>query len=277
MISTNLKNNCLLWKIKNKENDTYSYIYGTIHLRDKKVYFLIDDIKKYIENSDFFIAEYNLDDNKQDEIVAAMQMPEGKHLRNYFPDKKFIKAQNIIQKSFGLDIDKLGFLKPIALENMFTEMSFNSDFSLPMDFELWNYSKSLGKKLIGAESSESQIKILKKLSLKQQIKSLKQIFRNVKKYRNKLNKITKYYVNQDITMLYKLSVKSLGKSKNILVYKRNEKICEKIIEIDKKGSVFAAIGAGHLWGEKGILRILKSKGYEVRAINLLNLKIYNAS
>ncbi len=268
MIKTKRKNNSLLWKIKNKENDIYSYIYGTIHLRDKKVYFLIDEIKKYIENSDFFMAEYDLDDNRQDDIVSAMQMPQGKHLRNYFTDKKFIKAQKIIQKSFGVDIDKLGFLKPIALENMFTEMSFNSDFSLPLDFELWNYAKSSGKSLHGAESTESQIKILKKLSLKQQIKSFKQIIRNVGKYRNKLNRITKYYVNQDITMLYKLSVKSLGKTKNILVYKRNEKICEKIIEIDKKGSVFAAIGAGHLWGEKGILRILKSNGYEVKPVRL---------
>lgn len=268
MIKANQKNNCLLWKFKDKEIDSYSYVYGTIHLRDKKVYFLMDEIKKYIENSDFFVAEYDLDDNRQDEIVASMQMPEGKHLRNYFSDKKFIKARKIIQKSFGLDIDKLGFLKPIALENMLTEMSFNSDFNLPLDFELWNFAKNSGKNLIGAESTDSRIKILKKLSLKQQIKSLKQIIRNVRKYRNKLNRITNYYVNQDITMLYRLSVKSLGKSKNILVYKRNEKICEKIIEIDKKGSVFAAIGAGHLWGEKGILRILKSKGFEVRPVRL---------
>lgn len=272
MIKTKSKNNSLLWKIKNKENDRYSYIYGTIHLRDKKVYFLIDKIKKLIENSEFFIAEYDLDDNKQDEILAAMQMPAGKHLRNYFSDKKFIKAQKIIQKSYGLDIDKLGFLKPIALENMFTEMSFNTDFGLPLDFELWNFAKSLRKNLNGAESAESQIKILKKLSLKQQIKSFKQIIRNVSKYRNKLNRITNYYVNQDITMLYKLSIKSLGKSKNILVYKRNEKICEKIIEIDKKGSVFAAIGAGHLWGEKGILRILKNNGYEISPLNFKDQK-----
>jgi uncharacterized protein YbaP (TraB family) len=268
MIKTNKKNNSLLWQIKNKEHNYYSFIYGTIHLRDKKVYFLIDEIKKYIEKSDFFIAEYNLDDNRQDEIMSAMQMPEGKHLRNYFSDKKFVKAQKIIQKSFGFDIEKLGFLKPIALENMFTEMSFNSDFSLPLDFELWNYAKNLGKNLNGAESIESQIKILKKLSLKQQIKSFKQIIRNVEKYRNKLNRITKYYVNQDITMLYRLSVKTLGTSKNILVYKRNEKICEKIIEIHKKGSVFAAIGAGHLWGEKGILRILKTKGYEIKPVRV---------
>ena len=147
----------LLWKIFDKNTNSISYLYGTIHLRDKRVYFLIDKVKKLIDSCDIFIAEYDLEDSNQPEILEALQFPDNKHLRNFLPTKKYEKIKKRLAKTFNIDIDRLGFFKPMAVENMITESIFESDYNFPMDFELWNYAKENGKTLLGAESTASQI------------------------------------------------------------------------------------------------------------------------
>lgn len=262
-----LKKNTLLWRIINKDTGVESYIYGTVHLRDKKVYFLLDKLKEIIEKSDVFIAEYNLDDAGNPEVMAMLQFSDGKHLRNYMPEKKYIKLRKQILKSFGLDLDRFGYFKPMVVENMLTESMFDTDYEFPMDVILWNFAKETGKEMLGAESTAGQLEIMRKMSLRHQVKSLISIGRNPAKFRKKIKKLVSYYYDQNLRELHKKSLKSLGKLKKILVYDRNVRIVNTIDNNARNKKVFAAIGAGHLYGEKGILRLLKQKGYKIKPVN----------
>ena len=259
----------LLWKIYDRNSSHISYLYGTIHLRDKRVYFLIDKIKQLICTCDIFIAEYDLEDSEQPEILQALKLPDNKHLRNYLPAKKYEKIKKRFSKAFNIDIDRFGFFKPIAVENMITESLFKNDYNCPMDFELWNFAKEKGKIVLGAESTASQINIMKNLSVKNQVRSLIKISQNTSKYRKNINRLVGYYENQKISLLYKNSLKSLGRLKKILVYNRNLSITASILNQVNNGSVFVAVGAGHLPGEKGIIRLLKEKGFSVQPMKIL--------
>lgn len=263
-----LKNNNLLWKVTNVESGVESYIYGTIHLRDKKVYFLIDKIKSLIEKCDVFIAEYPLDDAGDMKIMEALQLPNGKHLEDFIPPKKYIKAKKYINNAFKLDLDRFGYFRPMVIENMMTEAMFESDFDFPMDIVLWNYAKGKNIKLIGAETTKSQIDIINKLSLNKQIKSFIDISKNIKKFKKKMKMLVSYYKKQNLIELHRKSLKSLGKMKKILVYDRNKIIVNTILEHTKDSKVFVAIGAGHLLGEQGILRLLKKNGYIVKPLKI---------
>ena len=265
--SKKLKKNTLLWKIINRETSVESYIYGTVHLRDEKVYFLLEKIKELIKNSDVFIAEYDLDDAGNPEIMNMLQLPNGKHLKDLIPEKKYKKLHKQILKSFGIDLDRFGYFKPMVIENMLTEMIFDTDYDFPMDVILWNYAKELDKEMLGAESTDGQIEIMRKLPVDNQLKSLISIGRNPAKFKKKTKKLVSYYIDQNLRELHKRSLKSLGKLKKILVYDRNIRIVDTIDKYAKNKKVFAAIGAGHLFGEKGILRLLKQKGYKVKPVN----------
>ncbi len=260
------KKNTLLWKVTNIKSGVESYVFGTIHLRDKRVYFRLDEVKKYIDKSDVFMAEYPLDDAGNTDIMEALQLPEGKHLRSYIPANKFERLNKAIYKSFKIDLERLGFFRPMVIENMLTESIFDNDYEFPMDIILWNYAKENGKLTIGAETTESQLKIMRRFPLKQQIKSLLDIGKNTKKYRKKIKKLIGLYIKQDVRELHKKTLKSLGKMKDILVHKRNKNIVDKFDEyaVDKK--VFLAVGAGHFFGGKGVLKLLKSRGYKVKPI-----------
>ncbi|HHB52709.1 MAG TPA: TraB/GumN family protein [Saprospiraceae bacterium] len=262
------KKQTLLWKIIDDDSKIVSYVYGTIHLRDKRVYFLLDKIKDLIKESDVFIAEYNLDDADSSDVISMLQLPDGKQLKDLIPEKKYNKLNKQLIKSFGLDLDRVGYFKPMVIENMVTEMMFMNDYAYPMDVILWNFAKENGLSLMGAEATDGQIEIMRKLSLDQQIKSLIEIGKNPSKYRKKIKKLVSYYENQNLKELHKGSLKTLGKLKKILVYDRNIRIAKTISQHARKNKVFAAIGAGHLSGEKGILRLLKQQGFKVKPMKI---------
>lgn len=53
-----------------------------------------------------------------------------------------------------------------------------------------------------------------------------------------------------------------------LLDQRNEAWIPQLETLFKSGSTFVAVGAGHLAGEKGVLSLLKEKGYQVEVIGL---------
>ena len=255
----------LLWKAINKKTGVESYIYGTIHLRDAQVYFLFDFLKELIAKCDVFIAEYPLD-SENAEIVQYMQFPGNGHIRDYMSDKKYRKLSKQLRKSFHLDLDRIGFFKPMVIENMLTESLFGMDYPFPMDVLLWNYAKTMQLELVGAETLDRQLKIMKSLDVNQQMKSLEALGRNSKKYKKKIFNLIKYYKEQNLPLLYKKSAKSLGKMRKILLYDRNKRIARTFIENAEQKKVFMAIGAGHLYGEKGVLRLIKHAGFKIKPL-----------
>jgi uncharacterized protein YbaP (TraB family) len=47
---------------------------------------------------------------------------------------------------------------------------------------------------------------------------------------------------------------------------RNLKWIPQIIETSKETPTFYAVGAGHLGGEKGVIRLLRKEGFKVTAV-----------
>ena len=51
-----------------------------------------------------------------------------------------------------------------------------------------------------------------------------------------------------------------------ILYKRNKRMLKRIIPYLNDGSAFIAVGALHLAGENGLLRVLKNKNYHVTRV-----------
>jgi uncharacterized protein YbaP (TraB family) len=51
--------------------------------------------------------------------------------------------------------------------------------------------------------------------------------------------------------------------RKMMLYHRNEVMAGRIAALARQQSLFAAIGAGHLLGGKGVLRLLKKEGLKV--------------
>src|SRR5690606_29103309 len=101
-----------------------------------------------------------------------------------------------------------------------------------------------------------------------QIKSLNWMAKNFKRFRKQLQKMTKDYETGDIQKLYQATKKNAKGLRKVLIYDRNAIMARRIADMAAEQSLFAAIGAGHLGGEKGVLRLLKKAGFKVKPVLL---------
>ena len=53
-----------------------------------------------------------------------------------------------------------------------------------------------------------------------------------------------------------------------MIYDRNEIMSARISDFAKRNSIFVAIGAGHLSGQKGVLRQLKKEGFLLKPVKI---------
>lgn len=83
-----------------------------------------------------------------------------------------------------------------------------------------------------------------------------------------LKYLTRIYITQDLNQLFDLmTVPEMGvHDLDAYLFDRNEKWMKKIPALMKSGSKFIAVGAGHLPGEKGLIQLLKNKGYTIKPV-----------
>jgi uncharacterized protein YbaP (TraB family) len=82
----------------------------------------------------------------------------------------------------------------------------------------------------------------------------------------------KMYVSQNIDSMYLAVVSQEGtvishQQLKILV-ERNEKWIPQIIQMLKEQKCFIAVGAAHLGGPNGVIRLLEEKGYKITPVNI---------
>lgn len=260
------KNNSLLWKISGKQAKDVSYLFGTIHVRDKRVFNHKEFLHQKIETCDAYYGEFKLDDADPQLLAQFMLLPEGEVLTDHLTKKQVKSLDKILMKNAGVPLERVARHMPVLLINMLTESNFNSDMELSLDEYLYNHAKLNGKRLDGLETFEEQLQVLKKIALKDQVKSLVAIVKKYNTFSRQLRKMTKYYLKMDIQQLYKSTRKNSKGMRKILLFKRNKIMARRIGEIVQNETAFIAVGAGHLAGGKGVLRYLKKQGYTIKPV-----------
>ena len=83
-----------------------------------------------------------------------------------------------------------------------------------------------------------------------------------------MKKMLKYYMKGDLEMLEKLAAEAdLGNEfETALIVERNHRMAERLIPLIKEKSTFIAVGALHLPGEEGVIKLLRKEGYTVEAL-----------
>ena len=141
------------------------------------------------------------------------------------------------------------------------------DMPVSLDENLWEYAKSTSRSLHGIETLDEQLGVLKNIPLEMQVKMLLSVGKNIGSYRRHILHSAELYQKSDLRQLSKSVSKNTGKLRKLLIYKRNEVMADRIAEMVAEKSLFAAIGAGHLSGGKGVIRLLKKKGLKLSPVH----------
>jgi len=75
------------------------------------------------------------------------------------------------------------------------------------------------------------------------------------------------YQQAELNKLYQKKKKHLGNLRKLLLYDRNLVMAQRLEIQFLKEKTFVTIGAAHLSGEKGVLRLIKLQGFTIRPVN----------
>lgn len=261
------KNNTLLWRISRSDLPYVSYVFGTMHVKDKKAFGGIDFIERTILECHAFAAEFNLEDLDQSLIDQNLTL-DNMLLSGLIKPKLYQKLSKLVRRATGLEMQMIDNKTPFFIISLLTESLFQSEMQVALDGYLFNFAKKHQKELKGIENFSEQIEVLKKIKLSEQLKALVWIIKNFKSFKRQHQKAAALYQKQDINRLFKAVKKSAKGMRKVLLYDRNKLMTSRIAAFADEQSIFCAIGAGHLAGEKGVLRLLKQKGFKVRPIRM---------
>lgn len=263
------KQKSLLWKIQHKKSSCTSYLFGTMHVRDKSAFFENPNLFAYIDQSDSFYAEFNFDEADSALTTQYMLLPDGGKVTDQLTVKQSAALDQLLQSATGNPLEQFERFKPMMLINLVSESLFSKDYNVPLDFYLFNHAQAQGKKMGGVESFEEQLQIMKNIPLKGQYQSLVSLIKKQKAFKRQIRKMGEYYVSMDIDKLYKSAKKSAKGMRKILIYNRNRIMADRIGLTALEENAFFAIGAGHLAGGKGVLRHLKKHGFKVKPVKII--------
>lgn len=250
----------MLWKLTPPESGFVSYLFGTMHIRDQRAFSGLDVVYACIDECQVFALEIDLNEKSGLDEDALLRLPGHSTLHDHLTPNAFIRLRKIFLKAFGIDIALLSRYSPLALTDILTAQVLSEDNLLFLDAHLWGYAETRGKKTIGIETAGEQSSLLERISMDVQVKMLREIGKNARSFKSLIHRMAEVYQRGDLKNLYRLSRRSAGTLRKQMLFDRNEIMANRLVELLPGQSVFCAIGAGHLWGGKGVLRLLKRRG-----------------
>lgn len=261
-------NKSLLWEISGKGLEKPSYVFGTIHMICQEDYIMTETIQNTLKNVDAFYAEIDFS-NPENMAVLQQSMMSETPLSQRLNNEQYQKLQQLLKEVVDLDITQFEHLTDAAIVSMVTFKSFPcTDFKM-YEMELLQTAAAAEKKMGGLETAAEQMEILGK-SLG--IDAVFEMLNDLKKDGFKSTKeMVALYTNQDVQGLYDYMKKSsymTDEVYNEMLTKRNHNWINEMPALMKNQSVFFAVGAAHLSGNNGVLKLLKDNGYTVKPVNI---------
>lgn len=262
----------LLWQI-DKPGLTSSYLFGTIHSEDPRVTQLPSPVRSRFEKASSASFELMMDMSTMLEATGAMFFTAEQSLDKLI-DKALYQSVIDAMRQHQLPAFMVNRLKPWAI--VVTLSTPPMETGKFLDLLLYQKAQQLQIPTYGLETVKEQLAVFENIPLTDQIIMLKDTVKNLKNMPTVFEKMHDLYLRRDLTELLRYSIEEMKKSSDNLslveaFYKRvvddrNIRMVERMEKHLKAGNAFIAIGALHLPGKKGVLKLLQNSGYRISAV-----------
>lgn len=258
----------LLWKIEGKDIKKPSYIFGTIHLIPASDYFEPAGLEAAFQQSELLVGEMDLSDmnGMTMEMLSDMYMKGDTTLDMLLTKEEYDKLDQKFIESMGVGLDFMKSFKPIFLSTMLMTPGEGEE-TKSYEMELLNKANSRGMKMAGLETLQEQMGFLDVMPYSFQAKELVKMI-DKKSDDSDFRKLIDAYKSQNLDALVKIIKEQSEGSviEDVLLGKRNKNWIQKIVNFAKSQPSFIAVGAGHLGGQEGIIKLLQAEGYKLTPV-----------
>jgi uncharacterized protein YbaP (TraB family) len=257
--------NSLLWRIAGNGLTKPSYLYGTIHLNDKKLFFFGDSLYKALEQTEGFAAELDMASVATEYINMMLgdKDDESPSVKDVLGEKKLDQYKAQLEKKFGKPVSKIT-AKEVENEEQTrsTKMFAKGEMKTFMDAYLFDLAYKQGKWTGGIEDLEDQVGHNKE-SLEEKLDDL---FTPRERTDKTIDWMINLYLKQDLDVIDRTDEIWRGSRDSILL-RRNVKMGRRIDSLAHIRSCLFAIGAAHLPGDSGVVSLLRSRGFTVTPVS----------
>lgn len=260
-----------LWKVA--DEDTTIYLFGTVHVLPAGIEWYDDTIAEALNGSDIVVTEIPMDEASNATLTQLTMtkgvLPPGTTLRSLLTPEQ--------TATYEAALAKLG-APPAAFDPFKPWMAGLTLSLLPLMQQGYNPESGVEKVLLGKvadkpkgalETAEFQLGIFDSMPQDAQITFMMEAATGIDEVKPMLDRMVAEWVKGDADAL--AAVMNEGMSDpavaEALLYSRNANWAEWIdARMDEPGTVFIAVGAGHLAGAKSVQDYLAEKGIAVARV-----------
>ncbi len=251
-----------------------SYVMGTIHSEDPRLLNFSDDLESAFKQKDVFLMEIALDESALLAMSTSMLLLDGRTLQSILGDELYRETARAVGKRLGIPEMALNQMKPWAvMAALSVPVPKTGKF---MDMVLYEKARQQGKQVVGLETADEQIGVFDSMPMDDQIALLKETLKHLDELPEMFEQLTLTYLSGDLEKVASLAEKFMrcGDADPVLTERvlkrlnedRNYKMVDRMLPYLVAGDAFVAVGALHLPGKKGILNLLKQKGFQATPV-----------
>ncbi|MFH2095122.1 MAG: TraB/GumN family protein [Bacteroidota bacterium] len=261
-----IKAQSLLWEITGK-GIKKSYLYGTIHIQDKRVFAFDKLVEEKLMECDAYAMELVIDEITREDLEASMYMKD-KTLKDLLSPEDYSMLDSILKAKMGVGLVMLNKMKPFFVSSQLMQAGMSKDMEEALDMYFLNKARAAGKPVFGIEKFSDQMGAIDQISLEEQCEMLMESVRDTSKEEMQFDDLLHAYLTANLdTMIVLSNDTALPEQFNkAFLVDRNVGMAKNIIKICKKQSTFNAIGAAHLGGDKGVIALLRKKGLVLKPV-----------
>ncbi len=265
-----------LWEVKSKTNVVY--LFGTIHVGKRTFYPLPPQVEEALRQSQRLVVEADISNSDGlGDIDSIINYKAPDSLDKHIPPALFARLKTQLAR-LNIPLDAVKPMKPYLIAGFLSIAEFSKlgyDMNFGVDGYLLAKAKDGGKQILELESQAGQLKMLNGMSPTLQEAFLENAISTLEsgKAPDQVTGIVNAWQSGDVTLMQEVS-KSVNKGMRmsdeldeVLLHSRHEGMLKKIdTYLESRDPHFVAVGSLHLVGSRGLVQLLKARGYEVKQL-----------
>lgn len=283
-------NNSLLWQISGKGLQTPSYLYGTIHIIPKEDFFITPTTREALLRSQQVTFEIDVKDMmnpmKLLGLLGKLKMTGNQKICDFLTQEECSQLKKKLEAK-GIPFSMFERTKPLFLSSIVSgdgteggdgnllegtgkTVSYELEFMKIINAENKKIKeKGQKKQTSGLETIELQMAIFDSIPYAEQAKMLVEALNSKADSKGSFKQLVALYKSQNVEAMSELMQSEeagIGNYQNLFIGKRNRTWIPQMQTLMQQKTVFFAVGAGHLGGTEGVIKLLREAGYTVQAL-----------
>lgn len=263
----------LLWRL-DKPGVPASWVFGTLHSNDPRVRALPVAVARAFSQARTFAMEIYWSETEDTQFYEAMQFDDGRRLASLVGDEVYSRLRQELG-SAALPEEALARTKPWAALLRIAAARGTGD-GPTLDRSLFVAARERRMTMLGLEWLDEQVAAFDAIPIETQIALLRHALDHRTELEAQIEPTILAWLGRDLAALASVNRAAAGEDPDLrrhyavltqqLVANRSVLMAHRLFLPLKRGRVFVAVGALHLYGPTGLLAQLRAQGYRLRRI-----------